>query len=576
MKQIFTWVANVIVYNLNMNIETISTTPYDDQKPGTSGLRKNTQVFLTKPYYTENFIQSILNGIGESQRDGCTLIVGGDGRFYMKTAVKLIIQIAAANGVGRLIIGQSGIFSTPAISNLIRKYKAAGGIILTASHNPGGPHADFGIKYNTSNGGPAPSAVTDKIYTISKTLTSFCICRELDVDIDSLASHSFSVGGKDFKVDIISSVQDYVDMMKEIFDFKAMKSYIKETDFKLKVDSLHGVMGPYASKIVCEELGTDNSSVANSIPLEDFGGGHPDPNLTYASALVDEMKMGEHDFGVAFDGDGDRNMIIGKNGFFVSPCDSLAVIAANHTSIPYFVANKMTGFARSMPTSSALDRVAEVMDFPVYEVPTGWKFFGNLMDAGQIALCGEESFGTGSNHIREKDGMWAALAWLSILSHRKLSVEQVITEHWKRFGRNCFTRYDYEQVSTEAASTMMKNLNALIEDGSMVGKTLSNGGKSYKVKLMDNYRYEDPVDKSIAEKQGVRVIFEDGSRIVFRLSGTGSSGATIRLYVDSYVSKDDAGLQDPATDVLKPLVEIALQVSKIPQLTGRDRPTVIT
>ncbi|XP_078485856.1 phosphoglucomutase-1-like [Ciona intestinalis] len=559
-----------------MSIVSVPTSAYSDQKPGTSGLRKNTQVYLTQKHYTENFIQSILLCIDENERKGCTLVVGGDGRYYMKDVVQIIIKMAAANGVAKLVVGQNGILSTPAVSCLIRKYSATGGIILTASHNPGGPNADFGIKYNTSNGGPAPSSVTDKIFTISKSLESFQTCPDIEVDISSIGCNAFKVGGSDFVVDVVCSVKDYVEMMKEIFDFESIKSYVMSKNLKLRFDSLHGVMGPYANKIVCGELGADASSIVHSIPLEDFGGGHPDPNLTYAKDLMDKMKKGEHDFGVAFDGDGDRNMIIGKNGFFVSPCDSLAVIAANHEAIPYFRKHKVSGFARSMPTSAAVDHVAKDLGMEMFETPTGWKFFGNLMDAGKISLCGEESFGTGSDHIREKDGMWAALAWLSILSHRKMSAEEVIIDHWKKYGRNCFTRYDYEQVDSEAAGKMMKSLEQMTEDQSLVGSTQSGAGKTYTVQLMDNYRYTDPIDKSIAEKQGIRIIFSDGSRLVFRLSGTGSSGATIRMYVDSYVSSDDTTLEASAADVLCPLVEIALKISQIPELTGRTSPTVIT
>ena len=561
-----------------MNIQQIKTTPYDDQKPGTSGLRKNTQVFLTKKYYTENFIQSIFMAMSSKVRNGATLVVGGDGRYYMKQTINTIIKMAAGNGIGRLIIGQNGILSTPAVSCLIRKYSAAGGIILTASHNPGGPNADFGIKFNISNGGPAPSGVTEKIFEISKSLESFNACSDLKVDFDVLGKHEFTIGkdNKTFQVDIISSVQDYLEMLKNIFDFPAIKSYIKSKNLCVQFDALHGVMGPYAKQVVCEELGASQDSVVHFVPLEDFGGGHPDPNLTYAADLVNQMKEGRHDFGVAFDGDGDRNMIIGKNGFFVSPCDSLAVIAANNKSIPYFRRNKVSGFARSMPTSGALDHVAKDMNLGLFETPTGWKFFGNLMDAGKIQLCGEESFGTGSDHIREKDGMWAALAWLSILASKDQSVENVIVNHWKKYGRNCFTRYDYEQVDSSQAGKMMENLNNLIETKSEIGKTHTAAGKSYTVSLMDNYAYTDPVDGSQSTNQGVRIIFSDGSRLVFRLSGTGSSGATIRMYIDSYVADSAVDLQAPAAEVLKPLVEIALELSQIPQLTGRDKPTVIT
>ena len=561
-----------------MNIQQIKTTPYDDQKPGTSGLRKNTQVFLTKKYYTENFIQSIFMAMSSKVRNGATLVVGGDGRYYMKQTINTIIKMAAGNGIGRLVIGQNGILSTPAVSCLIRKYSAAGGIILTASHNPGGPNADFGIKFNISNGGPAPSGVTEKIFEISKSLESFNACSDLKVDFDVLGKHEFTIGkdNKTFQVDIISSVQDYLEMLKNIFDFPAIKSYIKSKNLCVQFDALHGVMGPYAKQVVCEELGASQDSVVHFVPLEDFGGGHPDPNLTYAADLVNQMKEGRHDFGVAFDGDGDRNMIIGKNGFFVSPCDSLAVIAANNKSIPYFRRNKVSGFARSMPTSGALDHVAKDMNLGLFETPTGWKFFGNLMDAGKIQLCGEESFGTGSDHIREKDGMWAALAWLSILASKDQSVENVIVNHWKKYGRNCFTRYDYEQVDSSQAGKMMENLNNLIETKSEIGKTHTAAGKSYTVSLMDNYAYIDPVDGSQSTNQGVRIIFSDGSRLVFRLSGTGSSGATIRMYIDSYVANTAVDLQAPAAEVLKPLVEIALELSQIPQLTGRDKPTVIT
>lgn len=554
-----------------MNISVLNTSPYTDQKPGTSGLRKNTQVFLNNPNYTENFIQSILLSIDENTRKGCTLVVGGDGRFYMNKAIDLICKISAANGVGKLIIGENGILSTPAVSCLIRKFSAAGGIILTASHNPGGPNADFGIKFNSSNGGPASSTITDKIFEISKSLSSYSICSELNVDFSKKSTFKFE---DKFVVEVVSSVDDYIELMKDVFDFQLIKSYIESQKLKLRFDSLHGVMGPYAKKI-CEELNAGDAAI-NAIPKDDFNGGHPDPNLTYAKELVDEMKTGLYDFGVAFDGDGDRNMIIGKNGFFVSPCDSLAVIAANINCIPYFRRKPISGFARSMPTSGAIDLVARDMNIPMFETPTGWKFFGNLMDAEKIVLCGEESFGTGSDHIREKDGMWAALAWLSILSHLQCSVEDVLKKHWLKFGRNCFTRYDYEQVDSEAASNMMKNLRKETQSQNMIGKVFESDGKSYQVKLIDDYRYEDPIDKSIATQQGVRFLFKDGSRLVFRLSGTGSSGATIRMYVDSFVSCDDDNLEALASKVLKPLVDIALKISQIPQLTGRSSPTVIT
>jgi len=562
-----------------MDVKVCDTTPFSDQKPGTSGLRKGTQVFTTKPNYTENFIQSTLQCVQElAKADHYTFVVGGDGRYYMKDAINIIIKIAAANGVRRLIVGQNGILSTPAVSCIIRKYGASGGIILTASHNPGGPNADFGIKYNIANGGPAPSAITDRINKIASNLTSYSTCPDLQIDIDAIASHSVDIKGfsEPFTVDVISSVDDYVGMAKSIFDFISIKQLLDSESFEVCFDAMHGVMGPYAKAVLCQEHGASDEAVVNAVPKEDFGGGHPDPNLTYAKHLVDKMNEGKLEFGVAFDGDGDRNMIMGKNGFFVSPCDSLAIIAANCSLIPYFKNKDITGFARSMPTSGALDLVAKHMNVSLYETPTGWKFFGNLMDADKIVLCGEESFGTGSNHVREKDGLWAALAWLSILAERKLSVEDVVKDHWKKFGRNCFTRYDYEQVESSAANKMMQKLSEDISQQTLISKDFNSDGKSYKVVLMDNFEYTDPVDGSYVSKQGVRVIFEDGSRLVFRLSGTGSSGATIRLYIDSFIDNKSPLLEADAAVILQPLITIALQISQIPELTGRSGPTVIT
>jgi len=519
-------------------------------------------------------VQSILSSI--DNLEGGTLVVGGDGRYFMDSAIEIICQMAAANGVSRLIIGQNGIFSTPSVSNLIRKHKAVGGIILTASHNPGGPDADFGIKYNCSNGGPAPSSTTDKIFAMSKQISSYKTCKQVKVDITKIGETvcETTLGTTVFSV--VSSVADYVEMMKEIFDFDLIKKYVADESLSLLFDSLHGVMGPYSRAVVCDELQASPSSVVNAVPTPDFNGGHPDPNLTYAKELVDEMEKGRHDIGVAFDGDGDRNMIIGKNGFFVSPCDSLAVIAANCKLIPFFQKNQVTGFARSMPTSGAIDLVAKEMGVEMFETPTGWKFFGNLMDAGRMVLCGEESFGTGSSHIREKDGMWAALAWLSIMAGTGKGIEDVCKDHWLKYGRNCFTRYDYEQVDSASANQMMANLRKFIETGELCGETKTSGGRSYKIKLMDDFEYTDPIDGSVAKKQGVRIIFEDGSRIIFRLSGTGSSGATIRMYIDSYISPVDGALTDPASKVLEPLVSIALQLSEIEKLTGRTSPSVIT
>ncbi|XP_030062870.1 phosphoglucomutase-1 isoform X2 [Microcaecilia unicolor] len=557
---------------------TVKTKPYGDQKPGTSGLRKRVSVFQSKAHYAENFIQSIIATIEAPERQGAVLVVGGDGRFYMKEAIQLIIQIAAANGIGRLVIGQNGILSTPAVSCIIRKIKAIGGIILTASHNPGGPNGDFGIKFNTSNGGPAPEAITDKIFQISKTIEEYAICPDLKVDLSTIGKQQFDLENKfkPFTVEIVDSVEAYANMLRNIFDFSALKELLSGPNrLKIRIDSMHGVVGPYAKKILCEELGAPANSAVNSIPLEDFGGHHPDPNLTYASELVETMKTGEHDFGAAFDGDGDRNMILGKKGFFVNPSDSVAVIAANIFSIPYFQQTGVRGFARSMPTSGALDRVARASKIALYETPTGWKFFGNLMDANKLSLCGEESFGTGSDHIREKDGLWAVLAWLSIVATRKQSVEDILKDHWQKYGRNFFTRYDYEEVDADAAGKMMKDLETMMFDRAFIGQQFAVGDKVYTVEKADNFEYSDPVDGSISRNQGLRLIFADGSRIIFRLSGTGSAGATIRIYIDSY-EKDLSKIYEDPQVMLSPLITIALKISKLHERTGRAGPTVIT
>ncbi|KAJ6662558.1 hypothetical protein lerEdw1_011695 [Lerista edwardsae] len=565
-----------------VKIVTVKTKAYTDQKPGTSGLRKRVKVFQGNANYAENFIQSIISTIDPPERQEATLVVGGDGRFYMKEAIQLILRIAAANGIGRLVIGQNGILSTPAVSCIIRKIKAIGGIILTASHNPGGPNGDFGIKYNISSGGPAPEGITDKIFQISKTIEEYAICPDLNVDLGTIGKQQFDLENK-FKpftgnllVEIVDSVEAYANMLRNIFDFSALKELLSgQNHLKIRIDAMHGVVGPYVKKILCEELGAPANSAVNCIPLEDFGGHHPDPNLTYAADLVQTMKMGEYDFGAAFDGDGDRNMILGKHGFFVNPSDSVAVIAANIFSIPYFQQTGVRGFARSMPTSGAIDRVAKDTKIALYETPTGWKFFGNLMDASKLSLCGEESFGTGSDHIREKDGLWAVLAWLSIIAVRKQSVEEILKDHWKKYGRNFFTRYDYEEVDADGANKMMKDLEAIFFDRSFVGKQLSAGDKSYTVEKADNFEYSDPVDGSISRNQGLRLIFADGSRIIFRLSGTGSAGATVRLYIDSY-EKDAPKIYEDPQVMLAPLISIALKLSQLHERTGRTGPTVIT
>ncbi|KAK3556764.1 hypothetical protein QTP70_016687 [Hemibagrus guttatus] len=560
-----------------VKITVVKTNAYSDQKPGTSGLRKRVTVFQQNPNYAENFIQSIISAIEPSQRQGGTLVVGGDGRFFMKDAIQLIVQIAAANGIGQLVIGQNGIMSTPAVSCVIRKLKAVGGIILTASHNPGGPSGDFGIKYNISNGGPAPEAVTNKIFEISKSLQEYYICPELKVDLSAIGKQTFEVETlKSFTVEIVDSVESYAEMLRDIFDFAALKDLLYGPNrINVRLDAMHGVVGPYVKKIVCEELGSPANSAVNCEPSEDFGGHHPDPNLTYAADLVKAMKGGEYEFGAAFDGDGDRNMILGKHGFFVNPSDSVAVIGANITCIPYFQKTGVKGLARSMPTSGALDNVAKALKMPLYEAPTGWKYFGNLMDAGKLSLCGEESFGTGSDHIREKDGLWAVLAWLSIVASRKQSVEDILKEHWQKFGRNFFTRYDYEEVDSDAANKMIADLQQTMFDKAFVGQKFSSEDKTYEVEKADNFDYTDPVDGSVSKGQGLRIIFTDGSRIIFRLSGTGSAGATIRLYIDSYERDPQKIYQDPQV-MLAPLVDIALRISKLQEKTGRTVPTVIT
>lgn len=563
---------------MSFKAETVSCKAFEGQKPGTSGLRKAVKVFQ-EAHYTENFVQSTLSAALGDKLKGCTLVVGGDGRFYGDHVTGLIIQMSAANGVGKLIIGQNGILSTPAVSCVIRKYATSGGIILTASHNPGGPNGDFGIKFNIANGGPAPEGITNAIFEYSKTISSYHICRDLKVDFTKLGTQKFSVDGNEFVVEVIDSVTDYCAYMKEIFDFPAIKKLLTGGDgcapLNILLDAMHGVMGSYVTKIVCEELGAPTTNAVNCVSLPDFGGHHPDPNLTYAADLVNELKKGVHGFGAAFDGDGDRNMVLGQKAFFVTPNDSLAVIANNLDCIPYFKKTGVKGFARSMPTAGAVDRVAKAKGKPCFEVPTGWKFFGNLMDANQLSLCGEESFGTGSDHIREKDGLWAVLAWLSILAYRKQGVEQILMDHWKEYGRNFFTRYDYENCESAPANQMIANLENLIADPSVVGRTFTHGDKSYQVAKGDNFEYTDPIDGSVSKKQGIRIIFADDSRIIFRLSGTGSSGATIRMYIEGY-ENDPLKYPMDAQDVLKPLIEIALQMSQLRELTGRQKPTVIT
>jgi phosphoglucomutase len=544
-----------------MNIRTLSTKPFSDQKPGTSGLRKQVKVFQ-QPHYLENFVQSIFDTL--EGREGQTLVLGGDGRYYNREAIQTILKMAAANGFGRVLVGRGGILSTPAASCVIRKYKAFGGIILSASHNPGGPEGDFGIKYNTSNGGPAPEKITESIYARSKVIDAYKILEASDLDLDKLGEAKLG----DLAVEVIDPVEDYSKLMESLFDFDRIHQLFTSGQFHLCFDSMHAVTGPYAHAILEQRLGAPAGAVINGKPLEDFGGGHPDPNLVYAHDLV-EVLYGKDapDFGAASDGDGDRNMILGRN-FFVTPSDSLAVITANARLVPGY-RQGIPGVARSMPTSAAADRVAAQLGIECYETPTGWKFFGNLLDANKVALCGEESFGTGSNHVREKDGLWAVLFWLNILAERQESVEKIVRSHWYTYGRNFYSRHDYEGVDADRAGQLMERLRKLAPE--LKGKQYSQ----YQVEYSDDFSYTDPIDNSVSQRQGIRIVFTDGSRIVFRLSGTGTQGATLRVYLESY--EPDAAKHDVDTQkALSPLISIADEIGQIQAMTERDKPTVIT
>ncbi|HEY0721373.1 MAG TPA: alpha-D-glucose phosphate-specific phosphoglucomutase [Gammaproteobacteria bacterium] len=543
-----------------MAIELHYSEPFTDQRPGTSGLRKKVAAFQ-QPRYLENFVQAIFDT--QPALRGGVLVVGGDGRDYNREAIATIIRMAAANGVARLIVGRDGLLSTPAASAVIRKYRSQGGIILSASHNPGGPDGDFGIKFNTPNGGPAPEQVTEAIFERSRDINRY--------QISDLESPDFSVTGhytlESMEVAVIDPVADYAELMEKLFDFVAIRKLIAG-GFRLRFDAMHAITGPYAHEILEKRLGAPAGTVMNGVPLPDFGGGHPDPNLTYAEALVKAMYADNApDFGAASDGDGDRNMILGRN-FFVTPSDSLAVIAANADLIPGYK-GRLNGVARSMPTSEAVDRVAEKLGIACYETPTGWKFFGNLLDAGKIVLCGEESFGTGSNHVREKDGLWAVLCWLNILAARNESVQAIVEQHWQQFGRNYYTRHDYEEVDGQIAKSLMSDLEAKLPqlEGSSFGQRT--------VRYADNFSYTDPVDGSVSSQQGLRIGFEDGARIVFRLSGTGTVGATLRVYIESYET-DPARLTLDTQQTLADLITIADEVSGLRARTGRSAPSVIT
>ncbi|EAK88693.1 phosphoglucomutase, tandemly duplicated gene [Cryptosporidium parvum Iowa II] len=586
-KGLDAWSPNENDNLLDMLVQEVQISPYLDQKPGTSGLRKKTRVFMEGTYLA-NFIESYFQSFPPENFEGATLLVAGDGRFFLPEAIQIISEIAAAHKVKRIWTGVNGLCSTPAGSAIIREREggiAVGGILLTASHNPGGIDEDFGVKFNEKNGGPAQDSVTNAIFEITKKLTSYKKISLPKIDLSKIGVQELIPN--QFTVEVIDTSEDWLKLMKKIFDFQKIQNLLNRKDFKMVFDSMHGVAGPYARKLFIDEFGLPESSLLHLESKPDFGGLHPDPNLTYAKDLVELMKVkspekvdkNTPDFGAAGDGDCDRNMILGK-GFFVTPSDSVAIIASYaKEAIPYF-SKGLAGVSRSMPTSTSLNNVAEKLGIPCYEVPTGWKYFGNLMDAKMIDICGEESFGTGSDHIREKDGLWAVLAWLSILAYKNpdptkslVSVEDITREFWKTYGRNYYTRFDYESVETEKADQFFKHLNSLMEDSQKLRNSLRSSG--LKVKFMDNFTYNDPVDGSVTKNQGVRIIFTDGSRIIFRISGTGSVGATIRVYMEKTV-KNPQEFEKTTQQALNHLIEIVEKKIKLKEITGRSKPTVIT
>jgi phosphoglucomutase len=538
----------------------VKTTPFDDQRPGTSGLRKRVPVF-TQPNYVENFVQSVFDSLDGFK--GKTLVIGGDGRYHNDVAIQTIIRMAAANGFGKVMVGQNGILSTPATSHIIRHYKTFGGFILSASHNPGGPQGDFGIKYNVGNGGPAPEKITEAVFARSRVIDRYLTSDAPAIDLATIGTQKSG----DMSVEVIDSVDDYAALMQTLFAFPAIKAMFAG-GFTMRFDALHAVTGPYAHRIFEDILGAAKGTVVNGTPLPDFGGGHPDPNLVYCKDMYDLMMTDAGpDFAAASDGDGDRNLIIGKKRF-VTPSDSLALLAANAPLAPGY-ANGIAGIARSMPTSAAADRVAEQLGIEMHETPTGWKFFGNLLDAGRVTICGEESSGTGSNHVREKDGIWAVLLWLNILAARGQGVDEIVRDHWAIYGRNYYTRHDYEEVDAIVANRLMDDLRAQLPQ---IANATYDG---LKVSYADDFTYHDPVDGSVSSNQGIRIGFTDGSRIVLRLSGTGTVGATLRVYLERY--EPAHGQHDLDTQsALSFLISLADRIAQIRKRTGRDAPSVIT
>ncbi len=543
-----------------MTVRTVATRPIEGQKPGTSGLRKKVQVFQ-KPPYLENFVQSIFNAL-EGFR-GQALVLGGDGRFHNDRAVQTIIQMAAANGFGRILVGQKGLLSTPAASCVIRKHRAFGGIILSASHNPGGPDGDFGVKYNIGAGGPAPEAITDRIHKETQRIGEYRICESADIDLDRIGTTELD----GTVIEVIDPVADYRELMERLFDFDRLRELFRG-GFRLRFDAMSAITGPYAKAILEDTLGAPAGTVINGEPKPDFGGHHPDPNPAYAEALIAELVAADGpDMGAASDGDGDRNMILGR-GIYVTPSDSLALLAANAHLAPGY-AKGLAGVARSMPTSQAVDRVAERLGIDCYETPTGWKFFGNLLDAGMATLCGEESFGTGSDHVREKDGLWAVLLWLNIVAARGEAVADIVRQHWATYGRNYYSRHDYEGLDVAAAEALMQHLRDQLTalEGQRFGDLVVGGA--------DDFSYHDPVDGSVSGRQGIRVLFEGGARIVYRMSGTGTEGATIRIYLETYEPDPSRHDQNPQV-ALSELIEISDRLSGLRERTGRSVPSVIT